>query len=478
MQDMVSWKDYDGVDGFGAASSEDVDNLNKALSAGSEQNPPASVVPGDGFALRVESLESTLKVTTYSMKHIRLWKNIPKLPAYNTVEEHNELSSYGVNSDSGFVAEGALPEEDDSSYERKHAFVKFMGTTRSVTHVMSVVKPAHGNVVAAETTHGTQHLLKMLERGLFFADSSLSAVQFDGYQKLMEDNSPAGNIIDLRGVPLSQDILDDACLTVHDAPNYGDPTDLYLNPKVHADLSKIFYPKERHDTFGATRDGMVGNAIRGFVSPAGDVMFQPDVFIDDGGGYNAATIGDTTKIPATPTISTGLTSPGATNPLFTADDAGDYFMWVVACNRYGKAAAKIVDASAHTLAAGDKLTFGVTPAGSIAVEWWEVYRTPKNGANTTARLVLRVANAAGTGETVIEEFNAKIPGTTHGFLFQQNLEAMSFKQLAPMVKIPLATIDPRIRWMQLIYGVPVLYAPGKAALIKNIGRAVGYVGAQ
>lgn len=82
---MVSWKDYDGVEGFGSASQSDVDALNKALAAGQEINPPGSIVAGDGFALRVESLEKTLKVTTFKMEHIRLWKNVPKLAAYNTV---------------------------------------------------------------------------------------------------------------------------------------------------------------------------------------------------------------------------------------------------------------------------------------------------------------------------------------------------------------------------------------------------------
>jgi hypothetical protein len=86
MPEMVSWKDYEGVEGFGAASQEDVNELNKALSAGQDQNPPGSVTPGDGFALRVESLENTLKNTTYKMGHIRFWKGIPKLPAYNTVK--------------------------------------------------------------------------------------------------------------------------------------------------------------------------------------------------------------------------------------------------------------------------------------------------------------------------------------------------------------------------------------------------------
>ena len=67
MPEMVSWKDYEGVEGFGAASQKDVDDLNKALTAGNDQNAPGSWTAGDGFALRVESLEGVLKNTTYAM---------------------------------------------------------------------------------------------------------------------------------------------------------------------------------------------------------------------------------------------------------------------------------------------------------------------------------------------------------------------------------------------------------------------------
>ena len=74
MSNMVSWSDYEGIDGFGSATQQEVDELNKALAAGQDINPPGSVVAGDGFALRVESLERTLKNTTFKMEHIRLWK--------------------------------------------------------------------------------------------------------------------------------------------------------------------------------------------------------------------------------------------------------------------------------------------------------------------------------------------------------------------------------------------------------------------
>jgi plastocyanin len=479
MENMVSWRDYEGVEGFGSASQADVDQLNKALTAGQEINPPGTVTAGDGFALRVESLEQTLKNTTFKMDHVRLWRSIPKLAAYNTVEEHNVISGYGDNPDAGWIDEGDLPNESDSTYERQFAVVKYLGTTRRVSHVMSLVKPAHGNVIAQETVNGTMHLLRMLERALFYGDSNLLGLQFDGYERLMLDNSPSSNIIDMRGAPLSEDILTDACLTASDAPNYGRITHAHMNPKVHSDLVKTFFPKERHDTFQKVGD-YVGLDIKGFTSPAGPVSFEPNVFIDQGlRGPNSAAIGPAASRPGTPTVTTGATTPAAGASQFTADDAGDYYYVIVAVNRYGKSAPVDLAAgpAAVTVAAGDEVTWEMTPGGTTDVDYYEVYRTKVGGASGTEKLILRVNNTAGAGALAFHDYNASLPDTTSVFMFQQNLECLSYKQLAPMVKIPLATIDSSIRWMQLVYGVPVLYTPGKVVLIQNVGRAEGYVGA-
>ena len=469
-ENMVSWSDYDGINGFGQASSEDVANLNKALTVGQDINKP-SVAAGEGFALRVESLESTLKVTTFKMQEIKFWKAIPKLAAYNTVEEHNVLSSYGENPDASWIDEGELPESDDSTWEREYAVVKYLGTTRSVSHVATMIKPAHGNIIANETVNGTMHLLRVLERALFYGNSSLSSLQFDGYEKLITDNSPATNIIDMRGAYLTEDNLTDACRIVADQPNYGNPTHLHLSMTAHADLSKTFFPKERHSTFN-DKTGVIGLNIDGFQGPTGVVKFEPNTFITDGGTYNAAAVGDSSKRPGTPTISTSIAAAGSSSQ-FTADDAGDYYYQIVAVNRYGRSAP--VDANegggALTVAATNSVTFGVTPS-SATTGWYEIYRTAKNGADGTERLIQRIVNSNGAGAQTITDTNANIPGTTSAFLFQQDLQSMSFKQLAPMVKIPLATISTSIRWAQVLYGVPVLYAPGKNLLIKNIGRLV------
>jgi hypothetical protein len=293
----------------------------------------------------------------------------------------------------------------------------------------------------------------------------------------MLDNCPADNIIDLRGKPLSEDVLTDGALTVQDAPNYGTPTHLYLNPKTKSDLVKTFFPKERYDLFQKTSNGMIGLDIKGYTSPAGDVLLEPDVFITDGGGPTAA-VGDAAKRPSAFTVSTGPSTGADAASQFEADDLGDYFYKVQAVNRYGRSAAQdlVAGPTAVTLAtAGHKITWGLTP-GAIVPDYWEVFRSVKDGASGTERLILRIPHTTAAAEETLEDFNANLPGTTSAFLFQQNLENMSFKQLAPMVKIPLATIDSSIRWMQLIYGVPTLYTPGKNVLYVNVGRATGYVG--
>src|SRR3972149_3050200 len=94
-----------GVSGFGLSTETDVAELNKALEAGFQIGAGKT----GGSALRVESLEASLKVLTYSASHIRFWKKIPKTPAYSTVEEYNQLTDYG-GQQSPFVLEGELPQ--------------------------------------------------------------------------------------------------------------------------------------------------------------------------------------------------------------------------------------------------------------------------------------------------------------------------------------------------------------------------------
>jgi len=471
---FVSWKDYEGLEGFGAASAADVQDLRKALAAGQDVNNPG-VAAGTGFPLRIESLERTLKVVTYRMDDVRLWRNITKLPAYNTVEEYNRLREYG-SGQAAFIAEGDLPTSDDSTYSREFTIIKYVGTTRAVTHVMSLVRPAHGPVIAQETVNGTAFLLKQIEKSLFFGDSSLIPVQWDGLNSLINQGAPSANIIDLRGMPMSEEILNDAALTVKTAPNYGRPTDLYCADGAYSDLAKSFYPAERFPMQpGGYQDGMVGLSIKGFHSMVGPVLFNPDVFIEFGAVPAASAIGPSATRPSTPTesVAPACSADGTAANKFAASDIGDYNYKVVAVNRYGKSAALAMTGPVTMDGATKKITMTVAD-GSVIGSAFEVYRSPKGGAAGTCKLAFTVARTGAT--TVITDQNIYLPGMSTAFLIQQNIEFFSFKQLAPFVKIPLATVDTSIRWMQLLYGAPTVYAPGKAVIFRNVGRALGSVG--
>lgn len=339
---------------------------------------------------------------------------------------------------------------------------------------MSLVRPAHGPVVAQETVNGTAWLLKQIERALFFGDSSLVPVQWDGLDVLITAGAPAANIIDLRGAPLSEDVLNDGGLTVKTAPNYGRATDLYMADGAYSDLAKSFYPAERYNIPpGGWVDGMVGLQIKGFHSMVGPIMFNPDVFIEFGAAPSAVAIGAAATRPGTPTEDVAPVAAGTAGQ-FTAADAGDYLWSVVAVNRYGKSAPLVLNSGvALAVAATNTVTFSIG-YGSPVPTAMEVYRSAKDGVIGTAKLAFTVAMP--TDPTVISDSNAYLPGTSTAFLIQQNVEFFSFKQLAPFVKIPLATIDTSIRWMQLIYGAPCVYAPGKSVIYRNVGRAVGSVG--
>lgn len=473
MHDMVSWRDYAGLEGFGSISGEEVADLRKALAAGQDINAPG-VAAGEGFPLRVESLENTLKVITHKMDDVRLWQSVTKLPAFNTVEEYNRLESYGSGM-AAFIAEGDLPESDDSTYSRQYTVIKYVATTRAVTHVMSLIRPAHGNVIAQATVNGMAWLLKQIERALFFGDSTLIPVQWNGLKKLITDGAPSAalNIVDLRGKPLTEDVLNDGCLIVKTEPNHGKATDLYCADGAFSDLAKQFYPAERINLPPAGwQQGMVGLNIQGFYSQFGPIKFNPDVFIQFGPLVGAGSVGPAAKIPTTPTENAAPAAGAHASSQFVASDAGDYNYAVRAISRYGMSV-PLAMTGPVTVASGDRVTMTVADAGTAGTAF-SVYRSGKDGAAATARLMITVARAGATTQVI--DYNADLPGTSEAFLIQQNLEYFSFKQLAPAVKIPLGTIDTSIRWVQLLYGAPVVYAPGKSVIFKNVGRAVGSAG--
>lgn len=131
--------------GFGAHTVGEVEELQKALSIGSEYS---STLPGNlsgGAALAVEDLDRTLKIVTHSLQDLRLWKDINKEKVGQTVHEYNVQNSYGQEV-SPFFQMGSTPQATDASYNRDLAIVKYLGTQGQVQHNLTLIQAAHGPV--------------------------------------------------------------------------------------------------------------------------------------------------------------------------------------------------------------------------------------------------------------------------------------------------------------------------------------------
>lgn len=470
---MVSMKDYENFgQGFGTATATEVAELNKALNTGAYAQANGVANRTNGAALQVESLENSLKVLTYSDQHVKFWKKIAKTPAYSTVEEYNQLLSYGSNT-GGFVPEGVLPETEDSEYKRQASFVKFLGTTREVTHPMTLVRTAHGDVIARENQNGILWLMKQLEHALFWGNSKLAApgkegVQFDGLNAMIDGE----NVYDCKGDYLKDvDINYGAQMILE---NYGTPTDLYLPFETLADFSNEFFPKERviMPTQGAGYQA--GLVVNKFQTHGGAVEFQPDLFLQKTKPLTGTGTGGT-KAPTAPGKVTVAINVGGSKAEFgksTASGAGVYSYSVTACNRFGEsvptACESDVTITGEDLKKGIKITIKNNDAMVVAPEYFKVYRTEKDGTQKYCIMEIPTASVDASGVTEAVDNNETLPNTYTAFMGEFTPETIAFKQLAPIMKMDLALLGPAYRWMILLYGVPQLYAPKKWMKFKNI----------
>jgi hypothetical protein len=468
--DVISLAHYQNVEGFGIASMEEVDSLNKALEAGYSQTSQTG-----GSALRVESLEGSLKVLTYQSKHCVFWKSMPKTPAYSTVEEYNQLSEYGTEQ-GAFTPEGVAPEYADSTYARRAALVKFLGTTRSVTHPMTLVRAAHGDVIALENNNGILWLMKQLENSLFWGDSTMGynlsgteGIEFDGVARFIGAEAP-NNIVDLNSEPLQERDFEDACEIVASA--YGVPTDFFGSYKASSDFAKSFLPKEAY-VRQVGEKLIAGLPIKMFDSSFGPVNLNPDVFLTKGKVAPAAGIGPASLIPTAPLSIEDGSLTGTTGKWRTTD-IGTIKWKATACNRYGESAATALSTgvaiTSADLAKYCPLTVTNAAAVTVPPEWFNIYQTAPDGS--TAYYVARIAagSQANDGTTVYNITGLIQPNTSQAFLGELTPQVITFRQLAPIMKMDLSIIAPAYRWMILLYGTPLVFIPKRWVKIINIGE--------
>lgn len=488
---MVGLQNYEnlGLNGFGTASMAQMQELQKALSAGYASDP--ALMTG-GSALRVESLEESLKILTYTDRHIRFWRDVPKTPAYSTVEEYNQQESYGDDNFGAFLREGELALANDSVYRRRTALVKFIGTTREVTHPATLIHPAHGDLIAKENESGILWLMRQIEVALFHGNSNLAALggegeQWDGLDSLIA----ADMFVDLEGAPPQEGDFEEVSNLL--ALNYAYPTDCYLGYTPLSDLVKTMYPRHRINLPPPT-DGQIGQAINSIVTQAGVLRLNATRFLERPPVAPTAARGPATHVPTAPASITATTNAGSGVGEFDKSQGtatAQYAYVVTAANRFGESApaAAAVLGGALTgaqAAAGWEVRLSITNNAAVTTppEYFNVYRTVALAATATAptnmsaySLILQIPaeSQASGGVTpvvagTIADINRVMPFTEQLYIGELDQAVLTFRQLAPLMKLDLAVLAPAYRWMILLYGVLVLFAARKWCRMINIGR--------
>lgn len=445
-----------GSAAFGMSSPADVQDLHKALSV-DYQMPPK-----DGAnALRAYSIDGTLRTVSYTQKHIKFWNRTPKLRAFSTVEEYVKLNNYGNQRTGAFVDAGALPPSQDSSYSRENKNVKYVGTTRAVQHQATVVETVVvDNLIAQEQINGTIYLLGVIERSFFDGDSSVISQEWDGIMTEIEKEYAAspesGIVIDLEGKDITkQDLTRGSNVILN---NYGIPTLMYTDLDTMGRINELFYGNQFiTNPDGAGVVGAVATDRFNYL-PKQTFEYEPDVFLKP--NIEPLIEASSENAPSAPTVQ-AATAQDAASKFKNAVNA-KYI--VAALNKYGESEGSTpVTASVQ---AGDKVTLTITRQGGRPIAGYAIYRADL--ATDTPKFIKRIPAQTTGNDTVFVDLNENIPGTGKAVLIFEDTTNWCFKQLIPFVKIPLAIVDASIRWMQLLYGVPILATPRKNVLFKNI----------
>ena len=484
--------------GFGSHSAAEVEQLQKALglggqggnatpagtgaNAGSDMSGYAIQLPGDftgGNALAVEDLDRTLKLVTFGLEHLRLWKDILKERVPQVVHEYNVQNAYGESDTSPFFQMGNTPAETDAQYARDVVQIKYLGTKGAVLHNLTLIQAAHGPVVAREVKNKTIELLARNERFMFDASSSIQAEEYDGlkYQIISKAGSPiyqskafagygnavtatmAPHILDANGADFDEDIAEDAALTA--VNNFGMPMDMYLGTDVHSAFSRAFYAKQRTVPGESLTSG---NRVTEHMGTL-DYRFKPSLF-------------NRPKKINVGTTSSGVSSLGGTPGTGTV-------------NANVKISLVTAAGESDLNTTGEDFVLGASDAtlniGNLSALYLNLYVKSGSGTSSDKSLYLfykRVPNAVNTALVINDEaFNlpgpnsginadtvtlSRIAGAADAYLLMHDPDVLCWKQLGSMIKYDLAVTTTAYEWLQLLYGTPLVMAPLKNVIIRNL----------
>lgn len=495
--------DYTGGNVANLLESIDATEILKAMEAGLETGMQYNNQINNGGGLKVESLDSVLKILTNRLNQLVYLNEMPKQKIDNTVHQYNQLYKYGEEVGI-FNTEGETPEETDSQYRRKSVITKFMGVTGQVTHPATLAKLAGGmNMYTQEVENKTILLQTILDQRLVDADSAAVPEQFDGVfrqhmlgvceadggsyegltsEQILDTYFNASAVIDAQGKVLNDSLVEDAANVVVNVYN-GYVDRIISNPSVFNDYVKLFHESKRVivGLGGSVTGATMGQSVNDIMTQFGKIGIKNDKYFDI---RKSMTIGRRPTSPKAPLTPVAGATPASTVDADTKTNfgqhAGAYGYAVTAKNRYGESSPLNLTATALAVSATQSvdLQFTAGVGGAYAPDCFVIYRTKVNAVLGTAEYFpmfevpvnLLAVGWDGAPAGKVRDRNRIIAGTKSALVQVNDSQINEYLQFADTMKMDFAITSPSRRFAILNYGTPILYQPAKIVRIVNIGQ--------
>lgn len=500
---MVNLYDYTNGDAVNMLDGIDAAEILKAMEAGLQTGMQYENQINNGGGLKVESLDSVLKVLTNRLNQLVFYNEMPKHKIDNTVHQYNQLYKYGEEVGI-FNMEGETPEETDSQYIRKSVITKFMGVSGQVTHPAMLAKLAGNmNMYNKEVENKTILLQTLIDQRIIDADSSSVPYQFDGVfrqhligvneadrgsvtgltpEQLLDNYFASPAVIDAQGKVLNDTLVEDACDIVVNVYN-GYIDRIVSNPGVFNNYVKQFHESKRvivgmrDSVAGAT----MGQSVNDIVTQFGKVDIKNDKYFDVRKSIMISKSATSPKAPVAPVAGATATAVVTDTKTNFGLHAGSYGYAVTAKNRYGESAPLNLTSTALqavTATQSVDLQFTAGTGGAYAADCFVIYRTKKITAATPTTEYYPIfevpaqqlaAGFDGAAAGKVRDRNRFIAGTKSALVYYNDDQINEYLQFADTMKMDFAITAPSRRFAILNYGTPVLYQPAKIVRIVNIG---------